>query len=497
VVLDRTVCYRALRTRDARFDGRFFTGVKTTGIYCRPICPARTPKLENVAFFPSAAAAQEAGFRPCLRCRPECSPELGSARGTSNTVHRALRLIEAGALDGGDVDALATRLGVGERHLRRLFGEHLGASPIAVAQTRRVLLAKRLLHDTDLKMTEVALASGFGSVRRFNETFQRLFGRPPSRLRRSTRARPSASPSGAITLTLDYREPYDWKAAMTFLAPRAIPGVEVVTPNRYARTIEIDGARGMFEVAPSPSGASLRATLRLPRVSALPDVLDRIRRLFDLSADPNAIGAQLREDPTLAPLVATRPGLRVPGAWDGFELGVRAILGQQISVAGATRLAGRLVAAFGERWSDGAVVPGLDALFPRPERLAKANLARLGIPRARAAAIRSLAEAACSDPRLFQPRGTLEASVDRLRHLPGVGDWTAQYIAMRALGETDALPASDLGLLRGIARDGRSKPSPASLVSRAERWRPWRAYGAMHLWAAGAAGHTNIQGDLA
>jgi AraC family transcriptional regulator of adaptative response / DNA-3-methyladenine glycosylase II len=233
----------------------------------------------------------------------------------------------------------------------------------------------------------------------------------------------------------------------------------------------------------------------LPRVSALPDVLARIRRLFDLSADPTAIGAQLREDPSLAPLVASRPGLRVPGAWDGFELGVRAILGQQITVAGATRLAGRLVAAFGERLGDAAPMPGLSALFPRPERLAEANLSRIGIPRARAEAIRSLAVAARSDPRLFQPRGTLEASIERLRHLPGVGDWTAQYIAMRALGETDALPATDLGLLRGIARDGRSKPTRASLISRAEHWRPWRAYGAMHLWAAGANAGANVQGD--
>jgi AraC family transcriptional regulator of adaptative response / DNA-3-methyladenine glycosylase II len=487
MTLDRDACYRALRTRDTRFDGRLFVAVRTTGIYCRPICPARTPKRENVEFYPSAAAAQQAGFRACLRCRPEASPELAAWRGTANTVSRALALIDAGALDGDEagVDALALRLGVGGRQLRRLFQQHFGASPIAVAQTRRVLFAKQLLHETELPMTDVALAAGFGSLRRFNDTFRRLYRRPPSALRRERAGGGNGAALSPITLRLAYAEPYDWSALIAFLAARAIPGVETVEPGRYRRTIELDGGHGTLEVAPVPGRAALAATIRFGNVRALPAIVARVRRVFDLDADVRAIAAQLGEDPRLAPLVAARPGLRVPGAWDGFELAVRAVLGQQITVAGARGLAARLVAAHGEPLAAEAAAPGLETLFPRPERLALADVGALGMPRSRAAALVALAAAAATDAELFHPRHDLDAALARLRELPGVGEWTAQYIALRALREPDAFPAADVGLLRALAGPRGARPTPEQLAARAEAWRPFRAYAAQHLWTAG------------
>src|SRR6266851_5146433 len=348
--LDHDACYRAILTRDARFDGRLFFGVRTTGIYCRPVCPVRTPRRENVQFYVSAAAAQEAGFRPCLRCRPETAPESAAWRGTSNTVSRALALIECGALDEEDVETIAARLGVGARQLRRLFRQHLGASPIAVAQTQRVLLARQLIHETQLPMTEVAMASGFGSVRRFNETFQRLFGRAPGALRC---AQGQAVAGGAVAVSLSYRPPYDWPAILSFLRLRAIPGVESVSAHSYARTIALHGVCGMV-VVEQGNGHTLRASISCAQLSLLPTIISRMRRLFDVAADPHAIAAHLSEDPALARLVAARPGLRVPGAWDGFELAVRAVLGQQITVSTATRLAGKLVAHYGTPVTDAA-----------------------------------------------------------------------------------------------------------------------------------------------
>lgn len=493
--MDHDACYRAVETRDPRFDGKIFGGVKTTGIYCRPVCPARTPKRENMLFFPTAAAAQEAGFRPCLRCRPETSPDLGAWRGTSNTVSRALGLIEAGAMDDGDVEALAGRLGVGERQLRRLFRQHLGASPVAVAQTRRVLLAKQLIHETPLPMAEVALAAGFGSVRRFNETFQQLYDRPPSALRRAGAAEAPVGEGGAVTLKLRYRPPYDWEGIIAFLAVRAVPGVETVAARRYARTLQIGEDRGVVAVEPG-DGDFLTATLRFQKLSTLPAVIARVRRVFDLTADPETIAAHLGEDPFLAPLVAARPGLRAAGGWDGFELAVRAILGQQITVAAARGLAARMTAAFGESLPTELSAEGLSRLFPTPERLAAADIASLGMPQSRAKALAGLAEAAVRDPHLFAPRASLEEAVARLRDLPGVGEWTAQYIAMRALREPDAFPHADIGLMRGIASEFGRRPTPAELLARAEPWRPWRAYAALHLWAAdsGAQARTS-KGD--
>jgi AraC family transcriptional regulator of adaptative response / DNA-3-methyladenine glycosylase II len=479
--LDPAVCYRAMLARDARYDGRFFTCVRTTGIYCRPICPARPPKLENCIFVPTAAAAQEAGFRPCLRCRPESSPDLDAWRGTSATVSRALKLIESGMLDGDDVASLADRLEIGQRQLRRLFRQHIGAAPVTVAQTRRVLLAKQLIHQTNLSMIEVALASGFGSVRRFNETFQRLYHRPPSELRRRAAATTSVSPE--TSLLLPYRPPYDWDAMIRFLKARAIAGLEVVTPQSYSRVIELDRVTGSIIVTHAPVQSALRVVVRFPRLSALSGIITRIRRMFDLSADPAAIAAVLSSDPLLAPLVSARPGLRVPGGWDGFEIAVRAVLGQQITLSAGTKLAGRIVSAIGTKVTDSVDVPGLTHAFPRPELFKAASLAEVGITKARAAAIGGLAAAAKADARLFDPRRDLEEAVAHLRQLPGIGEWTAQYIAMRALGETDAFLADDVGVQRTMPIN-RRRPNASEALARAQNWRPWRAYALMHLWMA-------------
>jgi AraC family transcriptional regulator of adaptative response / DNA-3-methyladenine glycosylase II len=492
--LDDDACYRAMVTRDARFDGRFFIAVKTTGIYCRPVCPARTPRRENVRFYPSAAAAQGAGFRPCLRCRPETAPDVGVWQGTSSTVSRALSLIEKGALDEADVETVAERLGMGARQLRRLFHRHLGASPIAVAQTRRVLLAKQLIHETSLPMTDVALAAGFGSIRRFNETFRHLFNRPPSALRRGGAAGvPSRSP-GEVTIRLRYRPPYDWPAMLSFLSARAIPGVEVVSSGSYARTIDVGGVHGTVLVR-AGVGNTLQATISCQSLSSLPTIIARLRRVFDLGADPDAIGAHLAEDPLLAPLVAARPGLRVPGAWDGFELAVRAVLGQQITVASAVALAGRLVARYGESLA-GPSFDGLTHVFPRADRLAAVDLTTLGVPRARASALSSLAEAVAADPQILGARRSLDDAIQQLRTLSGIGEWTAQYIAMRELREPDAFPAADIGLIRAMTDAEGRRPNPGALLARAERWRPWRAYAAQHLWASYLTSRTGPGTDL-
>jgi AraC family transcriptional regulator, regulatory protein of adaptative response / DNA-3-methyladenine glycosylase II len=491
--LDPDACYRALATRDPRFDGRIFVGVRTTGIYCRPICPARTPKRENVSFYPTASAAQEAGFRPCLRCRPESSPDLGAWRGTSNTVSRALTLIGEGALDGESVETLSQRLGVGERHLRRLFKQHLGASLIAVAQTRRVLFAKQLIVETTMPLAEIALASGFGSVRRFNATFQALYNRPPRDLRRSRVTNNERAAAGGITLTLPYAPPYDWDAMVRFLAARAIAGIEVVEENKvYRRSIALDGAQGVIAVEPNEDRCGLKVTIRFPRVEYLATIVDRVRRVFDLRADPLAIGKHLSADQLLAPLVVRRPGLRVPGAWDGFEVAVRAVLGQQIPVPAARKLAAKLTSAYGDP-SNTALADGLTHTFPTPARIAHADLRALGMPAARAAALSSLAAAATADGRLFSPRETLEAAVAKLRALRGIGEWTAQYIAMRALREPDAFPAADIGLLRAMLKLDGKRTDASILLARAEAWRPWRAYAAQHLWTADADVQMSLQ----
>jgi len=489
--LDPAHCYRVLQSRDPRFDGRIFVGVTSTGIYCRPICPARTPKSENCRFFPTAAAAQASGFRPCLRCRPETAPGQGAWRGASNTVSRALRLIAEGGLDEeASVGSLAERLGVGERQLRRLFRQHLGASPVAIAQTRRVHFAKQLIHETSLPMAQVALASGFGSIRRFNDTFSKLFKRPPMELRRRG-LRDAGEAAAPVTLRLNYRGAYDWDAMLGFLGARAIAGVEVVAGQRYRRVVRVGEAVGGIEVSHLAARRCLVVTIRFPDVRALPIIVSRLRGLFDLDADLDAIGEHLSQDARLAPLVARRPGLRTPGCWDGFELAVRAILGQQVTLQAGRTLASRITAAFGARLETGvAAGDALTRVFPTPSQLARADLGMMGLTTARAAALKALAVAAADDPRLFEQAASLDEAIARFRALPGIGEWTAQYIALRALREADAFPAADIGLMQGFAcsssglGDGQPRPSPKQLLEQAEAWRPWRAYAAQHLWAA-------------
>lgn len=488
MTLDPRVCYRALRTRDARFDGRFFTAVRSTGVYCRPVCPAPTPRQENCLFLPCAAAAQEAGFRPCLRCRPETSPGTPAWLGTSATVSRALRLIAEGALDMSSLDALAARLGVGQRHLRRLFVQHLGASPLAVAQTRRILFAKKLIDETTLPMTEVGFAAGFSSIRRFNDAIRSTYSRTPSDLRRAARKRAAgpdhAGTANGLTLKLPFRPPFDWELMAAYLAGRATPGVETVGADFYRRTVSVDGVHGIVEVRPVAREHHVVANIQLASPAGLIHVTERLRRIFDLGADPAEISTHLGTDGRLAAQVRARPGLRIPGAWDGFELAVRAILGQQVSVKAATTLAGRLAAAHGERLEIHERDAGrgeLRYVFPGPAAIADADLTQIGVTRARALAITGLARAVARGDVVLDASRGLEATVEALSALPGIGDWTAQYVAMRALREPDAFPASDLGLRRALG--GESGPMQAHrLLEVAEAWRPWRAYAAVHLW---------------
>jgi AraC family transcriptional regulator of adaptative response / DNA-3-methyladenine glycosylase II len=487
----RRVCYRALESRDARFDGRIFVGVSSTGVYCRPICPARTPKFEYCSFFPSPTAAQEAGFRPCLRCRPEIAPESASWRGTSNSVLRAIALIAEGALDGPgkSVDKLAARLGMGERQLRRLFIKHLGAPPISVAQTRRILFAKQLIHDTRMPMADVAVAAGFSSVRRFNETFVELFHRPPRALRRK---QVSGAQGRDVVLQLKYRPPYDWNHILAFLEARAITGVEFVESERYFRTIEIDGALGSIAVAHLPKRESIEVAILFPNVRALPAIVARIRRLFDIGADIDTINRHLSADPVLAKLITRRPGLRAPGGWAGFEVAVRAVMGQQISVAAARRLAGELVRLHGCTVPEPfRIHPALSFVFPEPQRLVSSSGIRLSMPGTRLLTLRAVAEAAMANPDLFSPLARIEETISRLRTIRGVGEWTAHYIALRASRESDAFPATDVGILRGASSIDGTNVTPSTLLSRAEAWRPWRAYAAQHLWAAGTGDRPN------
>jgi AraC family transcriptional regulator of adaptative response / DNA-3-methyladenine glycosylase II len=474
--LDWQVCSRARLSRDARFDGKFYIGVRTSGVYCRPICPARTAKESNVRYFCTAAAAAEAGFRPCLRCRPECSPGTPAWAGTSSTVSRALRLIAEGALDENSMERLAEQLGVGPRHLRRLFVRYLGAPPSAVANTRRLLFAKKLIDETDLPMVQVALASGFGCVRRFNAAIQSTYHRTPSQLRHLARHMSPGNPN-EYKFRLNYRPPYAWKTLLDFLALRATPGVEAVDSDTYRRTIALEGHDGWFAVSRHEKDEdALLLRLQFGEPKQLFTIVERIRAMFDLNADWLTIAERLRKSPSLAESVRRNPGLRVPGCWDGFELTVRAIVGQQVSVRAATTFAGRIAQAFGRRIRGAGK---LTHLFPTPQILAGVDLSSVGLTTARAATIRRLAGAVADGEIRFDAIVDVNAFVAQLCSLPGIGPWTAQYVAMRALGEPDAFPAADAALAAACGGTIRE------LEAQAQAWRPWRAYAAMYLWNHG------------
>ncbi len=481
------ICEQARLSRDARFDGLFFTAVRSTGIYCRPVCPAPAPKPRNVHYFATAAAAEGAGYRPCLRCRPELSPAAGPWRRAEAVLGRALRLIEQGALEHAGVPALAARLHVGERQLRRLFAAEIGVSPLQVEATRRLLFAKQLLSETALPITEVALAAGFASLRRFNATFLQAYGLAPSRLRRThDSAAPSAS-SRQLVLRLNFRPPYDFEALLDFLRGRALDGLERVDADSYARAIECAPA-ARLRVSRWPGATdSLRLELQSVPASRLRDVVQRVRRMFDLDAEPAAVEAVLSRDPRLAPLLQQRPGLRLPSGWDGFEIAVRAVIGQQISVAGARTLTQRLLIRCGRPLTALSSTHGFERLFPTPAELRDADLDGLGLTGARQRTLRALAQAVLEGALDFEPSQALDAFVARCTALPGIGPWTAHYLALRALGQPDALPSGDLVLQKTLPTDG-SRISAAALESHAQAWRPWRSYAVMHLWRAAAEG---------
>lgn len=473
------MCYRAICSRDSRFDGRFFTAVTTTGIYCRPICPARTPLASHVRFYWCAAAAEAAGFRACRRCHPEASPNSPDWNMRADLVARALRLIADGAVDTDGVSGVAQRLAVSERHLHRELVAEVGAGPLALARTRRAQAARQLIDQTGLSLTTIAFAAGFTSIRQFNDTMQAAFGCAPSVFRR--RAPQESASDGMLTLRLSYRPPFEAEALLAYLRARALPGVEEVTARCYRRTVLLPRSRGVIELEPVEGAHVVLLRVRLDTLSDLSMLTQRCRHLFDLDAAPMAVADLLGADPLLAPCVAARPGLRVAGAVNGFELAVRAILGQQVSVAGARTLAGRLVAAYGAPLDQphGA----LTQYFPTPEVLAQADMNGLGLTQGRITALRGLARAVVEGDVALDRDADWKQTATCLQRIPGVGPWTASYIAMRALGDPDAFAAGDLGLRRacerlGVAGDARS------LERRAEEWRPWRAYAAHHLWAS-------------
>jgi AraC family transcriptional regulator of adaptative response / DNA-3-methyladenine glycosylase II len=495
VILDADACFRALRARDVRFDGMFYVGVTSTGVYCRPICPARTPAESRCRFFTVAAEAERAGFRACLRCRPERAPGTAAVDAVPHLVRAAARRIDAGYLDDHSVEQLADRLGVTARHLRRSLETELGVSPVELAQSRRLALARQLLVDGTLPITEVAHAAGFASLRRFHAVFRAAYGRPPTALRRATgrarvrgwtaagaRANDAAAASDAIAeLRLDYRPPLAWEPLIGFLAARAIPGVETVEDGVYRRTVAIGDRVGWIEVRRGADGRSVRARVARSLTGRLPAIAARVRAVFDLDARPDIVDAHLAADAALRAGLCARPGLRLPGAFDGAELAIRAVLGQQISVAAATTLARRLCEALGAP-VEGAPA-GLDRLFPTPAAIARAGAERiraLGLPAARAQAIAGLARALDHDTIDLAPGADPEQAANALAELPGLGPWTASYIAMRALSWPDAFLGGDLVVRRALG-----VTTARAAEERAERWRPWRAYGVMHLWMGG------------
>ncbi len=473
MLLDADQCYRALRTHDARFDGRFFVGVGSTRIYCRPVCTARTPLRHNCSFFASAAAAEARGFRPCLRCRPELAPGYAVVDANRRLAQSAAGMIEDGRLADASLEKLALALGVTDRHLRRVFQQEFGVSPVEYAQTQRLLLAKRLLTDSAMPVIDVAMASGFASLRRFNDLFRTRYRMTPGQLRRDS---PRDAPVEKMVFELAYRPPYDWSSIHAFLARRAVAGVEIADTRTYSRTLRLHRdkkvIKGWFCVTPAGRKNALRVSVSASLAPALPAALARVKHLFDVAAHPEEISQALGD------LASARPGLRLPGAADGFELAVRAILGQQVSVAAATRIAARLADAFGEDIA--TPIAGLNKLFPTPQALAAldpSKVAATGIISARARAIVTLAKEVAAGRIRLEPSADVAVTLAALEALPGVGPWTAQYIAMRALAWPDAFPHPDVALIKAMKA---SKPRDALAAS--ESWRPWRAYAVMHLW---------------
>ncbi|HWV62928.1 MAG TPA: AlkA N-terminal domain-containing protein [Oxalicibacterium sp.] len=478
-------CYRALAAKDARFDGVFFTGVKTTGIYCRPVCGVKTPRASSCTFFGTAAAAEAAGFRPCLRCRPELAPYALQ----QNLAHAVWQRIAAGALNDGDTERLADEVGLSSRQLRRALLQHFGVTPVELAQTQRLLFAKKLLQETHLPMSDVAYAAGFGSIRRFNALFLSRYGMAPTEIRRAAET-PHVNGQDAMILRLAYRPPFAWEEMTAYLAGRAVPGVEKVETvsgeRRYLRSIRLGDADGWLSVRHVPAKRQLELSLAVSLAHVLMPLMARLRAQFDLDANPEVIAAHLSPDPLLAQRLAAAPGLRVPGAFDAFELAIRAVLGQQVSVGGATTLSGRLVQRFGEP----AATPfdGVTHHFPLPHRLAHAeaqDIAAIGVPLTRAQAIRHFAQFTVQGGLQLKPGMPLGDVVAQLKTVSGIGEWTAQYIAMRALRFSDAFPAGDLCLQKtAVEADGDRRLTEKQLLARAAHWSPWRSYAAMLLWRA-------------
>ncbi len=476
---DHRTCEQARLSRDARFDGLFFTAVSSTGIYCRPVCPAPPPKPQNVTYYASASAAEAAGFRPCLRCRPELAPGDGAWQRGDDVVARALKLIDAGALTDQPLATLAARVDVGERQLRRLFADRLGTSPIGVHATRRLLFAKQLLTETHLTVTDVAMAAGFGSLRRFNTVFKDSYRMAPRDLRKRE---PRETAGQTLVLRLGYRPPYDFTAMLDFLRGRALPGVESVDGESYARVVGPATAPGWLRVSAWPKAEhALRLELRNIAPTGMLGVVERLRRMFDLDADPQAIATALRGDPRLHPLLRKRPGLRIPSGWDGFEIAIRAVIGQQVSVAAARTLTTRLAQAFGEPITGPLHSEMHTHLFPVAQALADADLTAIGLTRARAATVRTVAQAVLDGRVDFDTSTTLEQFVQRWTALPGIGPWTANYLALRGLGHPDAFPAEDLVLQKALPNDG-TRLTARQLLQHAQAWRPWRGYAVLHLW---------------
>jgi AraC family transcriptional regulator of adaptative response / DNA-3-methyladenine glycosylase II len=473
-LLDDKACERARLARDPRFDGLFFTAVTSTGIYCRPVCPAPAPKPANVRYYANAAAAAGAGFRPCLRCRPELAPGAVQHLYSDVWVTAALELIADGELHEGSVASLADKIGLSTRQLRRLFLQVLSVTPLAVHTNRRLLLAKQLLTETALPMTEVALAAGFNSLRRFNAAFSEGCGMAPTAIRRQC----GESPGTTLTLRLAYRPPLDFGLLLGFLGKRSIPGIERVTATSYERVVGPQDQSTWIHVTAAGTKPELLLEISTSDPRGIPAIVQRTRRMFDLDADLRPVHAALSTSSLLKSGIKRRPGLRVPGCWDGFELAVRAVIGQQISVAGATTVTRRLVDKYGAQRS--GAPDGLDRVFPTPERIATAALDDIGLPKARAATLRGLAEAVLAGEVDFRAGQNLEAFVNSLTRLRGIGPWTAQYIAMRALRHPDAFPAGDLVLQQMLGGERRLSERETEAASQA--WRPWRAYSVLHLW---------------